>query len=393
MDTYQALYYPYIHFKNDAWLKLSALYWDKVHRIVPNDYATHDSDTVKSLGSFVDTIRPDGAHPAFGKAFVEFISRYAPKLREKYSLLHRAHWPVLPETQRPPMAGGTSGTDLRLGYVFYEKIDGEVRVALEQSGLALTDEHDERWIGMHPRLAWVYMTALAEQIAGERGLRPLTDETRDHVAASGLSPERLAQALLGDAELVDTMPSASEVESVLVSVAFKAVVPVNLGDLDVGKILAFREKYPKERTEFQKAASDLLKSSDWLKTIHDPKVLEQRLRDEYDKMWADRLRDLRAQLDEVGISTLFSCFNVKTVVPAGIAGAAAVMNLPFNAIAAGAATVAVGAIAALKDKRKTAQEALEASPMTYLYRMERDLAPKELWERVRRRALEFALGA
>lgn len=49
MQTYQALYYPFIHFKDDRWLKLSALYWDKVARIVPHDYATDDSATVKAL--------------------------------------------------------------------------------------------------------------------------------------------------------------------------------------------------------------------------------------------------------------------------------------------------------------------------------------------------------
>jgi len=30
-----ALYYPFIHFKDDSWLTLSALYWDRMARIVP----------------------------------------------------------------------------------------------------------------------------------------------------------------------------------------------------------------------------------------------------------------------------------------------------------------------------------------------------------------------
>ena len=29
------LYHPFIHFKDDDWLKLSALYWDRMARIVP----------------------------------------------------------------------------------------------------------------------------------------------------------------------------------------------------------------------------------------------------------------------------------------------------------------------------------------------------------------------
>src|SRR5216683_5075311 len=86
---------------------------------------------------------------------------------------------------------------------------------MRDSGLAMPDTLDQRWIGMHPRLARVYMTALAEQIAGERGLRPLTAETLEHVALSSLSIERLAQALLGDVALVDARPTTTEIESLL----------------------------------------------------------------------------------------------------------------------------------------------------------------------------------
>ena len=48
---------------------------------------------------------------------------------------------------------------------------------------------------MHPRLASVYMTALAAQTADDAKLHPLTDETIDHVALGGWTMERLAQGL------------------------------------------------------------------------------------------------------------------------------------------------------------------------------------------------------
>ena len=192
MQTYQALYYPFIHFKDDRWLKVAALYWDKVARIVPRDYVTEDSATVQALASCIDTVRPDWAPADFAQAFVDFIGQYGAKLHERYALDLRDQWPALAERERPPRPGGPSGNDPRLGYVYYEKISDEVYLALKGSGLASTDDRGERWIGMHPRLAWVYMTALAEQIAAHRGLRPLTDETRDHLALSSLAPERLA---------------------------------------------------------------------------------------------------------------------------------------------------------------------------------------------------------
>jgi hypothetical protein len=54
MDTYSGLYYPFIHFKDEQWLKLSALYWDKMARIVPAKYPTEDGATVKELSGFID---------------------------------------------------------------------------------------------------------------------------------------------------------------------------------------------------------------------------------------------------------------------------------------------------------------------------------------------------
>src|SRR5919199_3716249 len=228
MTNYQALYYPFIHFKDDRWVKLAALYWDKLGRIVPYDYATEDSDTVKALGSFVTTLRPDWVNPAFGESFADFITEYAPKLSAKYGLHLRDSWPSLPEAQRPPKPGGPSGNDPRLGYIYYEKLSDDVRDAMLSSGLASTDTRGDQWIGMHPRLAGVYMTALAEQLSADRGLRPLTDEARDHVAVSGLSTARLAEVLLDDVSLVDASPTDTEVETVLVSIAFEAVVPKDI---------------------------------------------------------------------------------------------------------------------------------------------------------------------
>jgi hypothetical protein len=391
MTTYQALYYPFIHFRDDRWVKLAALYWDRVGRIVPNDYVTEDSDTVKALGSFVDVLRPSSVPGKVGQAFAQFITEYGPKLKERYAVSLRDSWPALPEAQRPPKPGGPSGNDPRLGYIYYEKLSEEVRHAMMDSGLAFTDTRGERWFGMHPRLAWVYMTALAEQLAAKRGLRPLTDDTRDHVAVSGLSMERLAEALLDEVSLVDPTPGHTEIETVLVSVAFQAVVPKDLDKVPVDKILEFREKYPNERRNFQDATAGLLKSREWLKSISDRSVLEDRLHDEYDKIWAAKLAELREKMNELAIGTALSCFNLKAALPAGAAAAATSMGLTLNPVASGVSGLAFGAILVIRDKQKDAKKELGASEVSYLYRMEQDLTPKDLFGRVKQGLVRFAL--
>ena len=47
MVSYVGLYYPFIHFRNEGWLKLTALYWDSLRRIVPSGAGVHDTDEVK----------------------------------------------------------------------------------------------------------------------------------------------------------------------------------------------------------------------------------------------------------------------------------------------------------------------------------------------------------
>ena len=56
MPSKIGLYYPHITLPDDAWVKLTALYWDKLGRIVPDDYQHHDSDTVRKLQGELDFI-------------------------------------------------------------------------------------------------------------------------------------------------------------------------------------------------------------------------------------------------------------------------------------------------------------------------------------------------
>jgi len=396
MASYSALYYPFIHFKNDDWLKLSALYWDKMNRIVPSNYQTEDSVTVKELGKFIEVLDPSCVNPAFGEAFVQFIDEYGSRLRKHYSIDLRKEWPKLPSDRKPPVAGGGTGRDPRLGYVFYEKMGGNLRKILIESGIALTEPGDREgncWIGMHPRLADVYMMALADQLAGEHGLCPLTDETLDHIAISGLTVERLAQALLPDVNIVENRANMREIEMCAVSVALQSVLPHNLAQLPVDKILEFREKYPAERGAFQKLVADFLKPREWLNEIKDQRDLTDRLKSEYDKTLKPKLEELRQKLHDTRIDTIYGCFNAKLLLPSLATKAASALGLgidPFTATVGGFAWVT---IPILRDKRKLVRETLRSADVSFLYQVEENLTPKTLADRVKSKVNRFVFGA
>jgi hypothetical protein len=375
--SYNALYYPFIHFKNDSWVKAAALYWDRLGRIVPSTYQTEDSDTVRSLGDFIETLRPEWVRPEFGETFVEFAREHGLALRGRFGVDLRDQWPELPMAQRPPAAGGLSGTDPRLSYVFYEKMTPILRDLLVDSGIALPDQGDPRWVGMHPRLAHVYMTALADELAGERGLYPLTDETLDHLAVGGWTVERLAQALFGDIELAPAERQPREVEGCTAYVALQTVLPRNLDELPVDRILEFRAKYPGERAAFQQYISEFLKPREWLAEIKDPAVLERRLQTEFEKELRPRMDEFRDKLRDVNIDTIWGALAIQVAVPSILAQGAALLGVAVNPIGGILAGAALALIPVLRDRRKAKRE-LRSSPVAYLQRVEKDLKPHQL---------------
>ena len=374
--SYNGLYYPYIHFKQDSWLKLSALYWDRMGRIVPIGYKREDSSTVRELGDFVENLHPQWVTPSFGERFLKFVNQYGAKLRDQYDVDRVHEWPMVPLSRQPPKAGGSSGTDPRMSYVFFEKMTMDICDAMKASKIAQPEPSDSRWIGMHPRLADVYMTALAEQLARERGLYPLTDEAVDHVAVGEESIERLAQALIGDVNLVDDGPS-EDVESYSVFVSLESVLPVGIEQLSVDRILQFRAKYPGERASFQERVLKFVKARKWLEEVPDEKVLLDRIESEFNKELKPELDALREKYRDAGIETAAGAMAMHIGVPAIIGKAALIAGFAANPVAAAAAGAALAVVPILRGRRKAKRE-IRSSGVSYLLRIERDLQPSQL---------------
>jgi Family of unknown function (DUF6236) len=377
------LYYPFIHFKDDKWLKLSAVYFDKMYRIVPSGYKTEDSDTVRVLADFVDYVRPEWARPQFGETFAEFIAQYDSQLVERYGVANCDRWDTKPEELMPPTAGGPSGIDPRLSYVYFEKMTPQLRDIFLNSGLARFDPGDERWMGMHPMLAQVYVTALADQLAGERQLQPMTDETLHHLAISGLSPERLAQLLLTDVKLVDKRPTEREIEQAFAFLALETVLPKNIAAVPAEKIAKVRERLAGERGKFQEAAVAFAQKNALLREISDQRALQDHLKSEIDKTIRPELDKLKDALRSNGIDVVMGAMNMKVELPALATTGLAALGLTaagvaINPIAAGVAGVVLLVAKVLRDRRKGRQKELSGSSVSYLFRIDEALSPGAL---------------
>jgi hypothetical protein len=254
---------------------------------------------------------------------------------------------------------------------------------------------------MDPRLTRVSMTALANHLAGNRLLQPTTDETIDHLAVSNLAPERLAELLLGDVKLIEGGRSEGEVERAFAMLAIETVVPKNLGAVPVKKIINLRKRFARERGKFQEMAIALAKKH---ADLQGGRGIEEHIRAEIDKSIKPELEKLKEALRASEIDVAIGSMNLKFELPllgsalaihglpaAGALGAAPVLA-PLVAAAPVAAPIVAGAGIAfwiarvLRDGQKGRDQALAASPVSYLLRVEEALAPGYLSSWVRRDA-------
>jgi hypothetical protein len=92
---------PSSTFRNEGWLKLTALYWDSLRRIVPSGASVHDTDQVKRLvdDGFIQNKKPHGAALQISYPFRELIAAHGHTLRTQFAVAKRDSWPDDPHTQ------------------------------------------------------------------------------------------------------------------------------------------------------------------------------------------------------------------------------------------------------------------------------------------------------
>ena len=402
--TTLGLYYPFIHFKDDEWLKLAALYWDRMARIVPASYPRvgdsglalkRDSETARQLAEevgFIVNVTPSETYPVFG-LFGELLTRHAGALRERYGVQDRAAWPADPIT-----AAYAQMREPQLAYVHSAKLDRSLIQRLEEEELAVGHlEGEELWAGMHPRLAAVYMSALAEDVANANGLHPATDETLDHIAATGWSLPRLAAALLDEPALTDEAGLASddqeetgsldeELSAALALVSFRAVAPKDPAALTIEKIAAVRKQFGGELSRFQGFVSELASELPEFGPNADPAAIAAHLDAKYKAEVHPVMSELESALRRGGTDTALTAVSTSIAMPPVLAEIA--MPDPL----ATAAAVGFSIVPVVRARRRQTQELYRQSPVAYLYRVREELEPTTLLGWVRDRIRQVFTG-
>jgi hypothetical protein len=387
--NYVGLYYPYIHFRDEAWLKSTLLYWDRMRRIVPEadvDQAQRgDSATVRQLEAegFVEDVIPVQQMNALGKDFLQLIERHGDQLVKRYGIVAPSTRGVERRGQIAERWQGTRprpGANPALSYVYYGKLSPRLASALVAAGMA-TSPDDMETLGIHPQLAAVYLTALAESVARATGSHPLTHEPMAHVAVTGVSLDRLAAALLPEAPLAVPERPDVEVPQEMMSLAFRAVLPKGVADIPVNELIRFWKKRAGERAEFQTSIEELATGLEQsLSEVQDIHEIRRHIEILYEKTLGSQLSMLERDLRGVGIDTVAGV--AAASVPLAGAGASAVATGSETGLILAVAGLAVSGWKVLREHKR--RRVPKASPASYLHYVKADLGPRGLASRVAR---------
>ena len=310
-QSFDALYYPYMHFWDVGWLKSTALYWDSISRVVPSGFDPKDPDEVKYLvdkGYINDTWRsPDKQDIHFvTEAMGRLVAAHGRELRARYGLQNRASWTATdPNVSSLQWVQAGWEVDDKLGYVYQDKCEPPLLKALIEVGLAERPwTNDETgiegfgWFGVHPKLEEAYLWALASETARTRGLRLVADNPRHHTTIMGDVDKALRDFLLGPDQVAAAPAGASpNLDAVMMTVVLRNVRPRDYNELPASEIVRLRQETAEARTALQLELQNLVfDKAGYLQGIRDAGMLERRLGDLYDK-------HLKSSLDKMEKAT------------------------------------------------------------------------------------------
>ncbi|MCX5404055.1 DUF6236 family protein [Streptomyces sp. NBC_00335] len=414
------LYYPYIHFRSEEWLKAAALYWPRMARVVPDRFVPADAGVALALKDgldFVVDVSPREAIEAVIPLFREVFSvdshtmwrRYANNLRER-AVKQPGRVPMMRydaydgATRAWPQGGGDPGlgpdlVPMHWGEVAYWEMES---MGLMVPGIADNvdvDGRQSRWAAMDPTLAWIWKRVVVDELARRTGYLPVTDQPVLHPYSGDWSAPRLAEVLLGESgpQLISRYRAHNSAAPVTPATVFgqrqfaaaighlvvRCVVPRGLQDIPVEKIIQLRTRHA---TEFDAFADAVAATAEELRvalgSADDPAAVEAYLRLLVQQRFTTPLKDLEAAMKGLRMEAGHAAIGYKLEL-----GSAAAASL--GGLAAGSSLLTAGAVAfGVTSIRRHVVDARDAhlrnSAVTCLLRIKYDLEPQSLLRRILR---------
>ncbi|ACZ90103.1 DUF6236 family protein [Streptosporangium roseum] len=390
------LYYPFIHFRDDRWLKAAALYWPAMARVVPAGYHPNDSAVTRALADglgFVTDVDPEPAAAAVAPAFTQVMTEHADRLR--HLCPPTTSLPVVDVRNRlshPHFSASVAlevdvnGSPRPTGIITGE-IEPGLRETLLTAGLAYPGSRiqggHEHWLIVHPDLAWVYKCALTKEVARQSLLHPTTDQIDVQSADQEWTADHIADALLTSAGRRAAAQEGQKVSDRIAFLALHVAIPFNLNNIPAKKIVRLRQDHGDEFDAFgELVTATVAELADTLAEVKDPNILDAYLRQEVGRRFERPLKDLRKAMGGSRVDSVLGALNVKFEVPALAAAALGGAVATGHPVLAGAGA-AFGLFGVVRGARQARAEKLAASSVSYLLHVGK-LEPKSLLGRVAR---------
>lgn len=382
------LYYPYVHMRDENWMKVAALYWPRMARVVPRGFPVADSPVAATLHSDLDflvDVDPEEAAQAVAPRFIRVVDQYESALRERYLAYPERGMDQHRSTVSRALPGTQNESPRPLAGLYWDEVHPTLRDALLNSHLAVEGHRTvpgysrARWVATDPFIAWAYKCALTDELASRTRYVPTTDQVAAH-ASNGWDSEQISTILLGsNYRPVAVSRTDTDTTEAVGYLAVKLVIPEDLENLPIAKIVNLRTRYAADFDAFTEEISAVSASlREHLHGIQDIQALQTYLDDAAKQHFETPLENLRKAMNGVKVKTAHGVVNYKFAAGTAVTGLGPLI---------GQVPVAVGAaalgLAAMRQGAAEGRDAhLRGSPVAFLLRAERDLAPGSLVRRL-----------
>lgn len=387
------LYYPWIHFRDDDWVKVAMLYWRVLRRIVPTQYSKQDSPTVRAFvdQDLIGDLDAAGSRERVASGFAQVLHEHRDALREHYASHAALLWENSAPVRHFAVPGVHESVSDRFAYIHVDKMATSLRSELIESGLGVANRGGDRdWLGVHPNIARVYMTALAQDIAERGGLQPIAETTFDHIAVGGWSIRQLTAALLPGANTRQTDAPHEDPVAALAFIAIRSLIPKDVSGITAEQVLEVRAKYGPELVDFQDAVRTIAVGGE-LSEVSDPAAFQMHLNLLYEDRLAPKLARLQHDLRLFRIDMIPTWLGLRTTLPPAAAVAATGVGLSNPAVGA-AGAIALGVVGMRHSAATAAQAKMLDNPAAYMLRINDLLAPNTLRKELKQGFRRFTLG-
>lgn len=368
MSFGHALYYPHINLTNKNWVKHALLFWDNISRIVPQSVEPSDGEDIikiKYESGFIKDYRPETRDTS--SAFRDFSRELRPILesdnffnqrffeRER----HRRNYSRDYQNRRRFFSDmvQSNGT-----YIHVEKMEPNLKEFLFETGIAIPGQHEwEDWVKIDNEIGLLYMTYFAKSISKNKSLPIVTDVEQSFSASIYF-------------ESPINSDYNNQFEYKVGNLLIETIVPKNINDVPLEKILDIRKKYNDERTVFFNEISNLTNS---LPKIDNASALNDAV-NQHSRLILNETKKLEKLYDAHKIETVnkFLTISVPTTV-ASLSDYIPDIAKPFVA----ASGVIFGLVSSAKAVKKEKLE-LHANPKSYLLNLKSELSGGDMFSKI-----------